>query len=301
MGLKFSNFGKAAIASAPVGATGRSFTVEPGKGIVFPALGAGDYFYGIFKDASGNREIVKIEARSTDSFTIAVGGRGLDGTTPRTWAAGDYFVATLTNIGLQETLANENLRALGALVSSADKMPYFTGAGAAALATLTPFARALLDDADAAAMRATLGVPASNQVIPAGTAMIFFQAAAPTGWTKDANAGLNHAIRITGGAGAGSGGVQPFTAAFASRGVSGTVWDTTLTTAQMPVHAHPVPLLSWAMHAGNSGSWDTPLYNGSSSAWTNNSGGGGAHTHGFSGTPIDMRVQYLDFILARKD
>jgi hypothetical protein len=69
MGLKFSNFGKAIVSSAPSGTTGLSFTVEAGKGILFPALGAGDYFYGIFKDASGNREIGKVEARSTVSLT----------------------------------------------------------------------------------------------------------------------------------------------------------------------------------------------------------------------------------------
>ena len=75
----------------------------------------GDYFYGIFKDASGNREIVKIEARSTDSLTIAAGGRGLDGTAARTWAAGDYFVAGITHVALEESLSNTNLIALGAL------------------------------------------------------------------------------------------------------------------------------------------------------------------------------------------
>lgn len=83
MGLRFSNFGRARIGSAPEGATGLQFTVEAGKGILFPSLGTGDYFYGTFKDASGNREIVRIEARSGDTFTIPVGGRGLDGTTAR--------------------------------------------------------------------------------------------------------------------------------------------------------------------------------------------------------------------------
>src|SRR5687768_3574445 len=156
MGLKFSNFAKAIVASAPSGADGLSFTVEAGKGLLYPSLGAGDYFYGIFKDASGNREVVKVEARSVDSFTIAFAGRGLDGTAARAWNAGDYFVAGLTNVALQEFLANLNLIALGQLPSSADKLPYFTGAGLAALSTFTPFARALLDDADAAAMRATL-------------------------------------------------------------------------------------------------------------------------------------------------
>jgi hypothetical protein len=157
MGLKFSNFGKATVSSAPSGTTGLSFAVDAGKGLLFPALAAGDYFYGIFKDASGNREVVKVEARSTDTMTIAVGGRGIDGTTARTWAAGDYFVAGLTNVALQESLSNANLIALGALASAADKLPYFTGSGAAALADISAFIRTLLNDADAATARTTLG------------------------------------------------------------------------------------------------------------------------------------------------
>jgi len=157
MGLKFSNFGKAQVASAPSGTTGLSFTVQAGSGLLFPALALGDYFYGIFKDASGNREVVKVEARSTDTMTIAVGGRGLDGTTARSWNSGDYFVAGLCNVALQESLSNANLIALGALVSAADKLPYFTGSGTAALADISAFIRTLLNDADAATARATLG------------------------------------------------------------------------------------------------------------------------------------------------
>ncbi|WP_411036849.1 hypothetical protein [Shinella sp. BYT-45] len=62
----------------------------------------------------------------------------------------------------------EMLTALGAnaisplvgLVPAADKMAFYTGAGAAELATLTSFARSLLDDANAAAFWGTIGATA---------------------------------------------------------------------------------------------------------------------------------------------
>lgn len=61
------------------------------------------------------------------------------------------------------------LVAIAGLTSAANKLPYFTGSGAASLADFTAAGRALLDDVDAAAQRTTLGaVSKAGEALPAG-------------------------------------------------------------------------------------------------------------------------------------
>lgn len=58
------------------------------------------------------------------------------------------------------------IAALHSVAPAADRMPYFTGATSAALATLSAFARTILDDANGAAMFGTMGATQSVCSVP---------------------------------------------------------------------------------------------------------------------------------------
>ena len=146
-------------------------------------------------------------------------------------------------------------------------------------------------------------------VIPTGTAMLFAQTSAPTGWTKSTTHD-NKALRVVSGT-AGSGGSVAFTTAFASQAVSGTVGNTTLTTAQMPNHIHQVVVdgLADLRQQVGGGSFTGMGYSTGGDAirtdWlrnvlAGNNGSSNAHNHSFTGTAINMAVQYVDVIIAIK-
>jgi len=137
--------------------------------------------------------------------------------------------------------------------------------------------------------------PAAAGSFPAGTAMMFVQTAAPTGWTKSTTHD-NKALRVVSGA-ASSGGSVAFTTAFASQTPAGTVGSTTLTTTQIPSHTHTYDKSSGSGPGGSCSSTPTGFTSTASGA----TGGGGSHNHTFTGTAINLAVQYVDVIIATKD
>lgn len=132
----------------------------------------------------------------------------------------------------------------------------------------------------------------------AGTAMLFVQTAAPTGWTKSTTHD-NKALRVVSGT-ASSGGSVAFTTAFASQAVAGTVGNFTLTTNEIPSHLHGIPATTVGALVGGGETIPRSVSN-PGTLNTRNTGGGAAHNHTFSGTAINLAVQYVDVIIATKD
>jgi len=181
-----------------------------------------------------------------------------------------------------------------------------------------------------------------------GTLMLFQQTSAPTGWTKQTTHD-NKALRVVSGS-ASSGGSVAFTTAFASQGVAGSIANTTatgsvgvslagggsvsgttLSTSEMPSHAHINgtkrihDAADGVYGVGTSGTDNNVVARqvGSGQPWESDNsqsiGGGGSHSHGFTnpsysgsftgtahnhtftGTAINLAVSYVDLIIASKD
>jgi hypothetical protein len=131
-----------------------------------------------------------------------------------------------------------------------------------------------------------------------GTAMMFVQTAAPTGWTKSTTHD-NKALRVVSGT-ASSGGSVAFTTAFASQSVAGTVGNFTLTTNEIPSHLHGIPATTVGALVGGGETIPRSVSN-PGTLNTRNTGGGAAHNHTFTGTAINLAVQYVDVIIATKN
>lgn len=147
-----------------------------------------------------------------------------------------------------------------------------------------------------------------------GTSMLFYQSAAPIGWTKQS---INDkTLRVVSGSGGSTGGTTAFSTVFAARtpagAMSGATDSHTLTEAQIPSHTHTITTNQVLGTTDNTRQTRTvdggANVNGTQPTWTAaNTGGDQGHTHDisanavFTGTAMDFDVQYADIIICTKD
>lgn len=136
---------------------------------------------------------------SNTSITLVSGwpGSNVSGGSYFIVPASDSVRTVVASRQVLDMLLNGNIASIAGLTSAANKLPYYTGAGMADLTDLTAFARTLLDDANAATMRATLGAVGNLQSTQSFTSS--------GTWTRPANC-KGILVTMKGGGGGGGGG-----------------------------------------------------------------------------------------------
>lgn len=144
----------------------------------------------------------------------------------------------------------------------------------------------------------------NEDIIPAGTRMLFSQASAPTGWTQDV-AQNDRMLRVVSGAGGGVGGSDSPIALSQNIDHTHTTSGHALTLAQMPSHSHNTTVANQTTEGTNaSGGGSNQPATGGSTIGSTSQGSGSSHTHGNTGSAggtVSFAPRYQDIIVASKN
>ena len=144
---------------------------------------------------------------------------------------------------------------------------------------------------------------------PSGTQLLFYQANAPTGWTKVTGIGDSTIKIVEDGSGGTLAGSVAFSGVFKtlntnSVSTSGTVGATKLSVSQLASHNHTIGDSDTAAGNGLS-TFDGGSINPSYQRPTSSTGSNATHTHSFSGSShshtVNLSVKYINVIVCRKD
>jgi len=339
----------------PQGPTGPTGSTGPSSGVIYrgqvntvgdlPATGnVTGYAYTVKAD---DHLYIWDGAKWTDNGSVSVGPQGATGTTGATGSTGITGTAATVGVGTTTT-GNPGTQA------------NVTNTGTSSAATFNFTVPQGPTGPTGVGTPGPTGPTGATGLaeFASGTRLLFQQASAPTGWSRATDYTDNSALRIVTGS-VGSGGSVPFTSAFTSQAVSGTVsggtvtgtvsgtcagsvaggtvsgtvGSYTLTKNDIPSHTHGIGYT--AAYFDKAATQAPPA---TSVVWLDNAstvqtyaeGGGGGHSHSFSGTvsgisftggqlsggqlsggsvsgltlsgnAINLAVQYVDAIICKKD
>jgi microcystin-dependent protein len=259
--LLFSDFASSLLA-ASIDATDVSVQVEAGLGALFPTPGAGQGFYIVLENASGDKEVCFCTARTGDLLTVT---RAQGGTSAEEWTAGLTrvelrLVASVMTSLIQRTgdaMAGDLDLSSFALLNAVITAPVVNGGqlvGTAIRGELDDTSNeiAVPPDGDPPTIGGSPIVTAANvgANLPVGTILMWngllanipagFQLCDGTGGTPDLRGAFP---RGAGGAvalGATGGAASANTSTGGSHNHGGSTGSHALTAAQMPSHSHRV-------------------------------------------------------------
>lgn len=148
--------------TANISNTDTSITVTSGEGSKFPAPTGGNTFMVTVTDSTGAYEIMSCTARTADALTVI---RAQEGTTARAFSSGAYIgnhftagsIASFNTYAMATTAEAHAGTATNLIMNPADTKFFWDQ-------RVSVFGGSLVDDADAATARTTLGVAIGTDV-----------------------------------------------------------------------------------------------------------------------------------------